>query len=137
MKSIYLKFVAEAIKKNVENFDYHEIEDLIEIPPPEINYNYAFPCFQLARSQRRAPSLIAEELEKKIKNAKIFHEVKAIGPYLNFRINPSEIIMNIFKNQHDYGKLMINSNLNDTNDQLEIVMQTISDINASITKTTL
>ena len=113
MKSSYLKLVADIIKKYVKDIDYHEIENLIEIPPPEINYNYAFPCFQLAKFQKKAPSLIAEELENKIKNIKIFHEVKALGPYLNFRIDSSEILMNIFKNQQDYGKLLIKSNKND------------------------
>ena len=86
MKSKYVKLIAEAIKLHVKDISYQEIEDLIEIPPTEINYNYAFPCFQLAKYKKKAPKLIAEDLESKLMNKKWFKEVKALGPYLNFQI---------------------------------------------------
>ncbi len=64
-----------------------QVLPLIETPPnPEMG-DYAFPCFTLAKQFRKAPPLIAQELET------IFREdgparpewesVQALGPYLN------------------------------------------------------
>ena len=55
----YKKKIAELIKSQVE-LDLEKIEQLIEIPPKPEMGDYAFPCFQLAKSMRKAPNMIAE-----------------------------------------------------------------------------
>ncbi len=104
MNNIDIKFIARILEEHVKGLSIGEIESLIELPPPDIFFNYAFPCFQLAKHEKKAPSVIAKELETKINKPEIFHEVKAIGSYLNFRIKPSIILRNIFESQHEYGK---------------------------------
>jgi len=76
-----------------------EIEPLIENPPsPELG-DYAFPCFILAKSMKKAPNIIAQELAGKIKPdpKSSISEVKATGPYLNFFVDKSFLAGSVIK----------------------------------------
>lgn len=55
------KKIAEVIK-----IDYTEIEKMIEIPKEKDMGNYAFPCFRLAKTLRKAPPIIAKEISDNI-----------------------------------------------------------------------
>ncbi|MBD7911362.1 MULTISPECIES: arginine--tRNA ligase [Clostridium] len=78
----YKKKVAELISAEVE-LEIEKIEQLIEIPPrPEMG-DYAFPCFQLSKTMRKAPNMIAEELKEKL-NKEGFEKIENLGPYINF-----------------------------------------------------
>ena len=64
-----------------------EIDSLLEIPPsPELG-DFAFPCFILAKSLKKAPNIIAQELAKKLKPKAPISEIKAVGAYLNFFVD--------------------------------------------------
>ena len=63
-----------------------EIAGLLELPPDSAMGDYAFPCFKLARSLRKAPPMIAAELVKII-DARFLSRVEAVGGYLNFFID--------------------------------------------------
>lgn len=68
-----------------------EIDSLLEIPPsPELG-DFAFPCFILAKSMKKAPNIIASELAKKLKPKAPISEVKANGPYLNFFVDKNKL----------------------------------------------
>lgn len=88
----FKKEVVNAIY-NIENsLDKEEIERLIEIPPSYDIGDYAFPCFRLAKTFRKAPNLIAEELKEKIGTSEFFEKIENVGPYLNFFINKEKLI---------------------------------------------
>ena len=54
--------IAELIAANVPDLSKEDITTLIEIPPkPELG-DFAFPCFRLAKTMRKAPQAIAAEL---------------------------------------------------------------------------
>lgn len=91
----YKSIVAERIKENTE-LELDLIEKLIEIPPKSEMGDYAFPCFQLAKTFRKAPNLIAEELKEKI-NKEDFEKVINIGPYLNFFVDKSVLIKDVLE----------------------------------------
>ena len=56
--------IVELIAANVEGLTSAEIADLIEIPPkPELG-DFAFPCFRLAKPMRKAPQMIAKEMDR-------------------------------------------------------------------------
>ena len=57
------KEIAELLAGKVEALEAEEIENMIEIPPEGSMGDYAFPCFRLAKSMRRAPNQIAQELQ--------------------------------------------------------------------------
>ena len=68
-----------------------ELNELIEQPPnPEMG-DYALPCFSFAKSLRRSPIKIAEELADKLQTY-LNHDssvtaIQAVGPYLNFTVS--------------------------------------------------
>jgi arginyl-tRNA synthetase len=101
------KFIQEC-KYLLYEFDESSV---LEQPPKGINADLAFPCFSLAKEQKRNPNIIAEELEhkirEKIKPNSLVKDVKSLGPYLNFYINNekfSELLLkDVIKQGKKYG----------------------------------
>lgn len=88
----YKKIIAEKIKKNVD-LELETIERLIEVPPKPEMGDYAFPCFSLAKTLRKAPNIIAEEMAGSI-NKEGFERIENLGPYLNFFLDKGIFIRN-------------------------------------------
>ena len=88
MKMIdFKRKVAEAISKALE-MDVKEIEISIENPKGTENGDYAFPCFRLAKTLRKAPPAIAEEIKEKLEvNENEISKVEVVGGYINFFVN--------------------------------------------------
>ena len=98
--------VAELISAQVESLSKEEILSLIEIPPKTEMGDFAFPCFKLAKTYRKAPQAIAAELKEKMENASFLSKVECLGPYLNFYVNKQEMARQIvenYKNCKNYG----------------------------------
>lgn len=86
----YKKNIADKLKEHID-MELETIEKLIEIPPKPEMGDYAFPCFQLAKTFRKAPNMIAEELSEKI-NKEGFEKVEALGPYVNFFMDKGSFV---------------------------------------------
>ena len=99
------KTIAGYLSEYIASISPKEIKDLVEIPPPDFDFNYAFPCFHLAKIEKKAPNVIASELKAKMKLPDYLEAIEATGPYLNFRVKPEQILQNIFSLQEDYGKM--------------------------------
>ena len=99
--------VAEKIAKATE-IELNEIEGYIETPPNKEMGDYAFPCFKLAKVLRKAPNMIAEELQSKIETDEYIEKVDIAGGYLNFYINKSILAKEVFDEINvkgeNYGK---------------------------------
>ncbi|MCW8966469.1 MAG: arginine--tRNA ligase [Candidatus Pacearchaeota archaeon] len=91
MKDIVISEICKTTKLSKE-----EIENLIEVPPNPKMGDYAFPCFVLAKSLKKSPISISEELSKKIKS-KEFEKIEAKGGYLNFFVDKKKLVENILK----------------------------------------
>lgn len=78
----YKQLTAEKIKKCVD-IELEKILQLIEIPPKGEMGDFAFPCFQLAKTLRKSPNAIALELKGKI-DKDGYEKIENIGPYVNF-----------------------------------------------------
>lgn len=108
----FKNIIAEAISKAV-NLGREEIYDYIEVPKDTQNGDYAFPCFKLAKSLKKAPPLIAKDISEKIeidKNKVV--EISIVGGYLNFYINKDLLTQEVLEQvemQEDYGKKEENS----------------------------
>ena len=108
----FKNIIAEAISKAV-NLGREEIYDYIEVPKDIQNGDYAFPCFKLAKSLKKAPPLIAKDISEKIeidKNKIV--EISIVGGYLNFYINKDLLTQEVLEQvemQEDYGKKEENS----------------------------
>jgi len=105
MNIVDKKTIAEFLGEYVTYISVEELESIIEIPPPEISYTYAFPCFQLAKWEKKAPNIIAENLQKNLSLTDYLESIEAIGPYLNFKIKSSIILQNIYELGGDYGRI--------------------------------
>lgn len=88
-----------------EYLSLEEIEETLELPKFAEQGDLAFPCFKLAKSMRKSPHIIAQELSQEISSDKF--EVKNQGPYINFYINRQElaetILTEILSKKEDYG----------------------------------
>jgi len=104
MKIFDKKTIAETLDEYISDLKAEEIEALLEIPPSEIDFTYAFPCFSLAKLEKKSPDLIAKDLENKIKNIEFLDKIEAIGPYLNLKVKSKYILESIFEIKEDYGK---------------------------------
>ncbi len=107
--------VAEKISKATE-IELNEIEGYIETPPNKEMGDYAFPCFKLAKVLRKAPNMIAEELQSKIETDEYIEKVDIAGGYLNFYINKSILAKEVFDEINvkgeEYGKSNIGEGKN-------------------------
>ncbi|MFX1455505.1 MAG: arginine--tRNA ligase [Promethearchaeota archaeon] len=97
--------VAKHLATHIQNLSLEDIESLIEIPPPNINFSYAFPVYRLSKIEKKSPKDIAKELEESISLADYIDKAEAIGPYLNIKINPSIVLRNIYDLKDDYGRI--------------------------------
>jgi len=89
--------IAETIEK-VINIDTNELESYIELPKDAKNGDYAFPCFRLAKSLKKAPAQIANDIKEKIEiDAKIIEKVEVVGGYLNFYSNKTILTKEVIK----------------------------------------
>ncbi|WP_243343392.1 arginine--tRNA ligase [Anaerococcus sp. AGMB09787] len=101
----------ELISKKLESQDiglsYEEIYNLIEIPPQDDMGDYSFPCFTLAKTMRKNPAMIAEDLAKSI-DLDEFERIENVNAYLNFFVDrtffENEVLGEILEKKHDYGR---------------------------------
>ena len=61
-----------------------QLRDWLETPPDPAMGDYAFPCFRLAKTMRKAPPAIAAELAGSIGHIDGIASMEAKGGYLNF-----------------------------------------------------
>lgn len=100
----------EIIAKQLEKMDlglgFEEIYKLIEIPPQDNMGDYSFPCFSLAKTMRKNPALIAEDLAEKI-DLEGFGKIENLNAYLNFYVDrkvfEEEILKEILEKKEKYG----------------------------------
>jgi len=98
----------EAIKELLKKHIKEDIEIKLEIPPEKEFGDFAFPCFALSKTQKKAPNLIAHDLAAKLSTADFLSKVISAGPYVNFFLNKKDLAEGILKtiniNPKDYGK---------------------------------
>ena len=110
------KEIAQMISK-CTNIEANELETYIEIPKDNSMGDYAFPCFRLAKSLKKAPQIIANEIKDSlIIDDEIIEKVEIAGGYLNFYVNKKNLIINVFNEtetkKNEYGKSNIGNNKN-------------------------
>lgn len=79
--------IALILSQHIEGLTAPEIESVIEIPTDTKMGDYAFPCFRLAKTLKKAPQVIAQELTDKLGGIELFAEVCCVNAYVNIFIN--------------------------------------------------
>lgn len=78
--------IAKELEKKDIGLTFDEIYKLIEIPPQDNMGDYSFPCFSLARTMRKNPAIIAEELASSL-DLKAFEKIENLNAYVNFYVD--------------------------------------------------
>ena len=98
---------AELIAK-AANLNKDEIIRLIEVPPTFDMGDFAFPAFSLAKTMRKNPALIANEIADTIRDTEYFEKIETKGAYINFFINKKLMAKTFFEELRaegdNYGK---------------------------------
>lgn len=102
----YKDEIVKILAKQDIDMTNDEILKCIERPSKSELGDFAFPCFRLAKSLRKAPVQIATDLAEKI-NSPYFDKIKADGPYINFHVDQvkfnESVLKQIFKENTKYG----------------------------------
>lgn len=110
----FKKEIAEIIAKNLEGLTEDEIKSMIEIPQDQSMGDYAFPCFRLAKTMRKAPNLIAAELAEKLQGEQLFSEVSPVNAYVNMFVSREEMmkstVSEVLEEKENFGRSNIGGN---------------------------
>lgn len=111
----FKRLISEEIAK-VTNIEKEELISYIEVPKDIKNGDYAFPCFRLAKTLKKAPPVIANEIKEKIEIDKnIINKIEIAGGYLNFFVNKTtktKEVLKEFASTEEYGKSNYGKNKN-------------------------
>lgn len=88
--------IAEGLARET-GIDVKELLYKIETPPDRKMGDYAFPTFMLAKTMRKNPAIIAQELKEKLSDVEGVREIAVAGPYLNFFIDTTALAENVLK----------------------------------------
>ncbi len=93
----------------ITGLETEQVYKLIEIPPQVEMGDYAFPCFTLAKTLRKAPPMIATDIAGDERLASLgAMTAKNVGPYVNFYIDRGFYAVNtvggVLKDKDSYGK---------------------------------
>lgn len=103
--------IAEAIAK-VTNLDEKELESYIEIPKDVTMGDYAFPCFKIAKSLKKAPPAIANEIMEGLQiDEKVIKKVEIVGGYINFYVNNATLVKEVLDEYNDKKEQYGNSKI--------------------------
>ena len=85
--------LAEAIAK-ASGLTTKEILPMVEVPSDTKMGDLAFPCFRLAKTMRKAPPLIAQEIAQKLELPRFAERADVVGAYINFFLGKQSYIEN-------------------------------------------
>ncbi|MDD7305880.1 MAG: arginine--tRNA ligase [Peptoniphilaceae bacterium] len=112
----YKESIAKEIEKLDIGLDYEKIYNLIELPKTNDMGDFAFPCFSLAKTMRKNPSLIAEDIANKLSIEGI-DKIENVNAYVNFFVDRKEVynqVLNeIIEKKQDYGKSDMGNGINE------------------------
>ena len=113
----FKEIIAKEIAK-LTTLEEDKIKENLEVPKDATNGDYAFPCFILAKVLKKAPAVIATELQNKITEGldnEDIEEVTAINGFLNFKINKlkmaEEVVKEFDEKKENYGSDNQNKNI--------------------------
>ncbi|MEE1037904.1 MAG: arginine--tRNA ligase [Eubacterium sp.] len=100
----YKELIADILTEAVEGLEKAEIVNMIEVPSDEKMGDYAFPCFRLAKTLRKAPPLIAKDIAEKIGENVLFEKVENVNAYVNMYISRAEFVDGLVKEVIEAGE---------------------------------
>lgn len=100
-------------------YEQTKLEVPVEVPPDNIDADYACPCFKLAKVLKQSPQKIAEDIAQKIVKPNFISRVENQGGYVNFHLARENFVRYViskiaaqkdnsfFKSQIGYEKTIV------------------------------
>ncbi len=108
--------IAQLLSDKVEAMSVEEIYETLEYPKHEDMGDYAFPCFKLAKTFRKAPNMIAADIAESIGDHDYFETIEAVAAYINFKIDKGvfakSVLEEISEKKDKYGATNIGDQKN-------------------------
>lgn len=102
--------IAKILEQHTE-LSYTDILKILEVPANKSMGDFAFPCFTLAKTMKKAPPLIAKEIAEQIQPPNFILRIEVVNAYINFYINQAIfiecIISRILQEKEQYGQASI------------------------------
>ncbi len=103
----FKKEISDILSKHIQGLQIDEILEMIEIPPNPQMGDFAFPCFKLAKTFRKAPNLIAQEIAESIQAPNLFEKIESVSGYINFFIDKGifaqSVIEEVLQKKDQFG----------------------------------
>lgn len=103
----FKKKIIKEVSSKIDFLTEEQVEELIEIPPNYDMGEYAMPCFKLAKTLRKAPNIIANEIVEMLKENEYFEKIENIGPYVNFFVNKKllaeSVLREVYEKKEEFG----------------------------------
>lgn len=93
--------IAELLAAHVEGLSQEEILGMLEIPQDKKMGDYAFPCFRLAKTMRKAPALIAQTIAQALADGDaaevdhFFAKVENVNAYVNMFLSRETFVAQV------------------------------------------
>ena len=81
-----------------------DILPMIEIPADPKMGDYAFPCFRLSKTLKKAPPAIAADIAEKLSSPPFIADTQIVGAYINFFLNKQAFIEDVLKDVQQKGE---------------------------------
>jgi len=89
--------LAQVLNKQIPDFTVDQIEDMIETPTNSGMGDYAFPCFRLAKTLRKAPPVIAKEMASSLEDTDFIEKTENVNAYINFFIDKKIYVQSVLE----------------------------------------
>lgn len=103
--------ISELLVAKTEGLTVEEIYASLEIPKHSDMGDFAFPCFRLAKTMRKAPPVIAGEIAASLESVSFVEKAEAVAGYVNFTLNKGflakEVLSEIKMKKEKYGSSTI------------------------------
>jgi len=94
--------VVKLLSSKITDLTQDEILDAIEVPKNTSMGDFAFPCFKLAKTFRKAPNMIAAEIAGSLESD-AFEIIAPVAAYINFTIDKAAYAKHVVEKVIDLG----------------------------------
>jgi len=104
------RFVEEIVTRLAEltGASQEEVQATLAEPPDLEMGDYAYPCFNLAKARGQNPAKLAQELAGSFATGELITEARAVGPYVNFFIDPArfaeDTLRRVYREREGFGR---------------------------------
>lgn len=95
--------LAKFLSDKVADLSQDEIYAMLEVPTNTTMGDYAFPCFKLAKTLRKAPPVIAKELVETMGEIEFIERYENVNAYINFFLDQSLFVREVLTVVLDQG----------------------------------